>query len=113
MVKRTIVGAGYGLRDWLTQRLAALTTVLYTLFILIILCVIPHDHLAWKNLFDQLWFKIITQISVLAFSWSLWIEIRDTWMDYIKPVGWRVIAHFCTVLWLLSCFIYMATLIWQ
>ena len=34
MVKRIVVGAHYGLRDWLVQRVTALVMALYTLLML-------------------------------------------------------------------------------
>jgi succinate dehydrogenase / fumarate reductase membrane anchor subunit len=34
VVKRVVVGAHYGLGDWLAQRISAVVMVLYTLFLL-------------------------------------------------------------------------------
>ena len=52
MVRRIIVGAHYGLRDWLVQRVSAVVMALYTLLFVVILIAAPPRHYgAWKALF--------------------------------------------------------------
>ena len=46
MVKREVVGAHYGLRDWLAQRITAVVMAVYTLLILSIIAGLPPTILA-------------------------------------------------------------------
>ena len=52
MINRTVVGAHYGLRDWLAQRATAVIMAVYT-FILgaILLVVRPASFEAWQGVF--------------------------------------------------------------
>ena len=51
MVKRQVVGAHYGLRDWLAQRVTAVIMVVYTVIILSTVAALPQmDYWQWKVL---------------------------------------------------------------
>ncbi len=53
MVKREVVGAHYGLRDWLAQRVTAVIMVVYTAVILSALAGLPQmDYSQWKVLWQ-------------------------------------------------------------
>jgi len=91
MVKRVIVGAHYGLRGWLLQRMTAVVMAVYTLLILAILLVSPPRHyLAWKTLFANQAMKLATFLFLLSIFAHAWVGMRDILMDYIKPTGWRL-----------------------
>jgi len=91
MVKRVIVGAHYGLRGWLLQRMTAVVMAVYTLLILAILLVSPPRHyLAWKTLFANQAMKLATFLFLLSIFAHAWVGMRDILMDYIKPMGWRL-----------------------
>jgi succinate dehydrogenase / fumarate reductase membrane anchor subunit len=114
MISRIQMGsAHYGTRDWLTQRLCAFMVVLYILSLLASLAFLSNTSLTWQLLFSQTWMKIWTQIAALAFSWSMWIEIRDVLMDYIKTTFPRIVAYLLVVIWLLGCFLYLTQVIWS
>jgi len=91
MVKRVIVGAHYGLRGWLLQRMTAVVMAVYTLLMLAILLVSPPRHyLAWKTLFANQAMKLATFLFLLSIFAHAWVGMRDILMDYIKPTGWRL-----------------------
>ena len=91
MVKRVIVGAHYGLRGWLLQRMTAVVMAVYTLLMLAILLVSPPRHyLAWKTLFANQAMKLATFLFLLSIFAHAWVGMRDILMDYIKPMGWRL-----------------------
>lgn len=91
MVKRVIVGAHYGLRGWLLQRMTAVVMAVYTLLILAILLVSPPRHyLAWKTLFANQAMKLATFLFLVSIFAHAWVGMRDILMDYIKPTGWRL-----------------------
>jgi succinate dehydrogenase / fumarate reductase membrane anchor subunit len=67
-VKRLVVGAHYGLRDWLAQRISAVLMAVYTLILLVVLLKSPPlTYAAWKDLFAQGWMRVAT----LLFAASL------------------------------------------
>ena len=50
MVNRIVVGAHYGLRDWILQRATAVMAI-YTVGIVLALLAIPGTHEGWKAFF--------------------------------------------------------------
>jgi succinate dehydrogenase hydrophobic membrane anchor protein len=51
MVRREVVGAHYGLRDWLAQRITAVVMLVYTLLVLLALVMLPKfDYAHWQAL---------------------------------------------------------------
>lgn len=112
MVNRHVVGAHYGLKDWIVQRATAVIMLVYTAALLLFLLAMPSGYEGWKLLFGQTWVKVLTQTTLLALFMHAWVGIRDLWMDYIKPVGVRLTMHTLTAVWLVSCFIYSLKVVW-
>jgi succinate dehydrogenase / fumarate reductase membrane anchor subunit len=91
MPKRIIVGAHYGWRDWLVQRVSAVVMALYTFVILGLL--LWHGGLeynAWKATFASGLFRIATFVFMLSLLWHAWVGVRNIAMDYLKPVAVRL-----------------------
>ena len=89
--KKHIVGAHYGLADWLAQRVTAAVMVLYTLLALGIL--LWHgglDHAAWTALFASQPFRVATFLFVVALLYHAWVGMRNITMDYVKPLAIRL-----------------------
>lgn len=112
MVNRIVVGARYGLRDWLLQRVTAVVMVLYTLGLVLFLLSAPSDFDSWRAFFQQTWVQVLTQTTILALLMHVWVGIRDVWMDYVQPVGIRLALHSFTLVWLIACFIYSLKIVW-
>ncbi len=113
MVKRIVVGAHYGLKDWLVQRVTALVMVLYTLLWLAI--VLIHggvDYALWQALFASGAFRIATLLFWLALLWHAWVGMRDVWMDYLKPTAVRLTVEALTVLILFAYAVWLLDLLW-
>jgi succinate dehydrogenase / fumarate reductase membrane anchor subunit len=88
---RIPVGAHYGWRDWLVQRISAVAMGAYTLLVLGLL--LWHGGLqyeAWKATFANGSFRLATFVFMLALLWHAWVGVRNIAMDYIKPVGVRL-----------------------
>ncbi|MES2206446.1 MAG: succinate dehydrogenase, hydrophobic membrane anchor protein [Pseudomonadota bacterium] len=101
-IKRIVVGAHYGLRDWLLQRVTAVVMALYTLVFLVMFVVNnPQGYEGWHALFAIPFFKGFTFITLLSLFYHAWIGMRDIWMDYIKPVAVRLVLHCITALLLI------------
>lgn len=103
--KRIVVGAHYGVRDWLAQRVTAALMAIFTLLILVqvIFSKGPIGYEQWAGIFAAQWMKVLTFSVIIALLYHVWVGMRDIWMDYIKPVGLRLTLHVFTIVWLLGC----------
>ena len=112
--KRLVVGAHYGLRDWLAQRVTAVVMVLYTAALLFaVLTGSNYSYEGWAGLFAQQWFKLFSFVTFLALFYHAWVGMRDIWMDYVKPVGARLFLQIATVLWLIVCVGWTIQILWS
>jgi succinate dehydrogenase membrane anchor subunit len=103
MVKRVIVGAHYGLRDWLMQRVTAAVMAVYTLlFVVVLLAARPRDYVAWKNLFAGQAMKLASFLFLACLFLHAWIGMRDILMDYVKPVFARLALEVLVILLLVA-----------
>ena len=94
MVKREVIGAHYGLRDWLAQRITAIFMLLYALLFVVMLLRVPAlDHAAWRGLFTPQWMKLATLLFLLSVYYHAWIGVRNIFMDYIKDSGLRLVLY--------------------
>ena len=66
-----------------------------------------------NHIFSIQWMKLATFVTFLALFYHAWVGIRDIWMDYVKPVGVRLVLHSLTILWLLACAGYAAQILWR
>ena len=112
MTNRNVVGAGYGLRDWMMQRVTAVIMIIYTGILAWFVFGIPSVFEHWKLFFGQLWVQLLTQVSLIALCLHVWVGIRDLWMDYVRPVGIRLALHVFSIVWLVSCAIYSVKVVW-
>jgi succinate dehydrogenase / fumarate reductase membrane anchor subunit len=114
MVKRVIVGAHYGTRDWLAQRITALVMAVYTvLAIAVIASKAPLSYEAWKALFAHGWMRIATLIFVASLAWHAWVGVRDILMDYVKHDGLRLALQVLTVLLLAGYVSWAIDILWR
>jgi succinate dehydrogenase / fumarate reductase membrane anchor subunit len=116
--KRLVVGAHYGLRDWLVQRLTALVLAVYTVFFLIYLLITVRiaggfSYDQWAGMFVPIWMKVLTLTAILALLYHAWIGMRDVWMDYVRATGLRLGLLLLTILWLFFCAIWAAQILWS
>ncbi len=94
MVDRTVVGAHYGLRGWLAQRVTAVVMALYTLLFLCLLLSAPKiDFATWRQLFTPQWMKLATLLFLVSLYLHAWIGVRNIFMDYIKSSALRLVLY--------------------
>src|SRR5205085_2603250 len=66
MVKRIVVGAHYGTRDWLAQRITAVIMAVYTVIILLVMVNrSTFTYETWKAFFAAGWMRIATLLFAL------------------------------------------------
>ncbi len=113
--KRLVVGAHYGLRDWLVQRVTATLMALFTLLLLaqLIFSKGPLGYDQWAGIFSSQWMKTLTFSVIVALAWHAWVGMREIWMDYIKPVGLRLFLQAFTLVWLISCSGWAIQVLWR
>lgn len=114
MVRREVVGAHYGLRDWLAQRVTAVIMVAYTAVIFSVIVGLPAmDYEQWK----ATWQSPIVQYSTILFIISLlvhaWIGVRNIFMDYIKNPGLRLTLYVLTIGALLTYAVWSTRILWS
>jgi succinate dehydrogenase / fumarate reductase membrane anchor subunit len=113
--KRIVVGAHYGLRDWLAQRVTAALMALFTLVMLaqVIFTKGPVGYDRWAGIFSSQWMKVLTFVIIIAMLYHVWVGMRDIWMDYIKPVGARLGLQVFTLVWLVGCAGWAIQVLWR
>ena len=112
--KRLVVGAHYGLRDWLSQRFTALIMAIFTIVVLVQLLVGgPIDYYKWSGIFARQWMKVLTFVVVVSMLWHVWVGMRDIWMDYVQPVGIRLVCQVFTIVWLVACAGWAIQVLWR
>jgi succinate dehydrogenase / fumarate reductase membrane anchor subunit len=114
MVKRIVVGAGYGFTDWLLQRLTAVVLALYSILIAVVIVVVhPADFDAWRGIFAFRPVAIATFVFALSLFYHAWVGIRDLWMDYVKCPCLRLALHAATALALTVYAVWTAFILWR
>ncbi len=117
--RRHVVGAHYGVRDFIAQRVTAVILIAYTLILGIMVLLTPSfTYENWVRLFNFRWFtlpvgQMLATLAVLAVAYHGWIGVRDIWMDYIKPAGLRLLLQTLTVLWAVGSAVYAAQILWS
>jgi succinate dehydrogenase / fumarate reductase membrane anchor subunit len=112
--KRLVVGAHYGLRDWLSQRVTAALMALFTI-VLLVQVLMPGElgYDRWAGIFSSQWMKVLTFVTIIALAWHAWVGVRDIWMDYVKPVGTRLALQVFTIAWLVGCAGWAVQVLWR
>lgn len=112
--KRLVVGAHYGMRDWLSQRVTATLMALFTVLLLVqLLLPGPLNYERWAGIFAAQWMKVLTFVVIVSLLWHAWVGVRDILMDYIKPVGARLVLQVATLVWLVGCAGWAVQVLWR
>lgn len=112
--KRLVVGAHYGFRDWLAQRVTAVLMALFTLLLLVQVLMpgeLGYDR--WAGIFAQQWMKVLTFVTIVALLYHVWVGMRDVWMDYVQPVGVKLALQVFTIVWLVGCAGWAIQVLWR
>ena len=113
--KRTVVGAHYGIRDWMVQRVTGVLMALFTIVLLakLIFSTGSVGYDLWAGIFAPQWMKFLTFAVIVSLAWHVWVGVRDIWMDYVKSVGVRLLLQVLTILWLVGSVVYFAQILWS
>jgi succinate dehydrogenase / fumarate reductase membrane anchor subunit len=86
--KRVVVGAHYGLRDWLAQRVTAGLMALFTIVLLLQTIFggpLGYDH--WAGIFSAQWMKFVAVRLVLQVFTIVWLVGCAGWAIQVL---WRL-----------------------
>ena len=112
--KRLVVGAHYGFRDWLSQRVTASLMALFTIVLIAqVVFGAKLGYLRWSQIFSSQWMKVLTFVVIVSLAYHAWVGMRDVWMDYIKPVGVRLALQVFTLAWLVGCCGWAVQVLWR
>ena len=113
MVNKQPVGAHYGWKDWMIQRITAVIMLVFSIFIIGFFLV--HTSVSygeWKQLFSSTIVRILSLLFFLSVFYHAWIGIRDVLMDYVKPLWMRLSLQVLVFLFLIVCSIWTVSLLW-
>jgi succinate dehydrogenase / fumarate reductase membrane anchor subunit len=113
--KRIVVGAHYGLRDWLAQRVTAVLMALFTVVVLaqVIFANGPIGYDQWAGIFSTQWMKVLTFTVIVAMLYHVWVGVRDIWMDYVKSAALRLSLQVFSIAWLVGCAGWAIQVLWR
>lgn len=112
--KRKVVGAHYGLFDWLVQRISAVVMGVFTVVLFIwFFAARDFSYAGWASIFAHQWMKMLTFVTLVLMFYHAWVGVRDIWMDYVKPTGVRLLLQVLTALWLVACTGYAIQILWR
>jgi succinate dehydrogenase / fumarate reductase membrane anchor subunit len=81
-----------GLRAWALQRVTAVYLGLFSILLAWhFLAAPPADFAAWRDWVVQPWVSIGLLIYVVALLLHAWVGIRDVFIDYVHPLGIRLV----------------------
>lgn len=114
MVDRIVVGAHYGLRGWLMQRISAVVMTAYVAIMVVVFASQGEiTYEAWKGMFSQGWIRTATLLFVISVLLHAWVGVRDVFMDYVKCTAVRLLLQVSTILWLVGCAGWALQILWR
>ena len=57
--------------------------------------------------------KLFSFVAFAALLYHVWVGMRDIWMDYVKPVGLRLVLQAATIVWLVACTGWAVQVLWR
>ena len=131
--KRIVVGAHYGMRDWLAQRVTAAVMGVFTLLLLLQYLLPAYARTPagervkdaagngvplsgydkWAGIFSPQWMRVLSFVVIVALLYHVWVGMRDVLMDYVKPVGIRLGLQIFVIVWLTGCAGWAIQVLWR
>ena len=110
---KPIAGAHSGTGLWLLQRgTAVVMALMLPLLMWRIGMALPIDFAGWKNLFAPQWMRLATWLFTATLAMHAWVGMRDILMDYVRPLGLRLVAYLIVIVTLVACVTTMAAVLW-
>jgi succinate dehydrogenase / fumarate reductase, membrane anchor subunit len=112
---KTVVGAHYGLRDWLAQRVTAVLMGIFSIWLIVRVFLIDGKitYGTWAELFVPGYAKVLTMLALLATMYHVWVGVRDIYMDYIQPTAIRLVLQVLTITALTGYALWALMILWR
>ena len=114
MVKRVVVGAHYGLRDWLVQRVTAVVILVFTVLLLAAVATAsaPLDYAGWKAIWSHGFLRLAALLAFVSLFLHAWIGVRDIFMDYVHSTWLRLALQVLVILALVYYGAWSVQILW-
>ncbi len=113
MVNREVVGAHYGLRDWLAQRITAVIMLVFTLLLILALVTLPKfDFWHWQAMWNMTLMRYAALLFLVALLYHAWVGVRNIFMDYIKNSGLRLTLYVVVIMALICYGAWTVQILW-
>jgi succinate dehydrogenase / fumarate reductase membrane anchor subunit len=113
MVKREVIGAHYGVRGWIVQRVSAVVMAVYTLFAVIVFARAGRlDYESWKALWAVPAMRLATFAFAVAVLLHAWVGLRNVFMDYVHPTGLRLALYIVVIVTLVIYGAWALQILW-
>lgn len=114
MVIRHVVGAHYGLKDWLVQRVTAIYMALFSfVFVALLFCLPEFSYQAWSEMFSSQFVRFFSFLFIVSLCYHVWVGVRDIWMDYVKHAGVRLALHLVVLFLLVGYAGWAVRILWR
>ena len=67
----------------------------------------------WAGIFSHQWMKVLTFVVIVSLAYHVWVGVRDVLMDYVKPVGVKLLLQVLTLVWLVGCAGWAIQVLWR
>jgi len=57
--------------------------------------------------------RVLTLVVIVSLGYHAWVGMRDVWMDYVKPMGARLLLQVFTIVWLIGCAGWAIQVLWR
>ena len=102
-----MIGPSHGLGPWLLQRFSALYLALFIIYVLLsFLFNGPASYQEWRDWIGAPVMNIAAALFFLALVVHSWVGIRDVIMDYVPPLGLRIMLLALLATGLLGCLLW-------
>jgi succinate dehydrogenase / fumarate reductase membrane anchor subunit len=103
------------LRDWLSQRVTAGLMALFTLVVLaqVLFTRGPIGYDKWAGIFAIPVDEGAHLRGDRRLLYHVWVGMRDVLMDYVKPVGMRLVLQILVIVWLVGCAGWAIQVLWR
>ncbi|MDQ6621414.1 MAG: succinate dehydrogenase, hydrophobic membrane anchor protein [Pseudomonadota bacterium] len=99
--------------DWLAQRVTAVLMAIYSVLVLaIVMWNGGLDFERWHAVFSTGAFRLLTFLFMVSVLYHAWVGVRDIYMDYIKPVGVRVVVQVVSIALLVAYLGWTIQILW-
>ena len=114
MVNRNVVGAHYGLRDWLAQRITAVIMAGFALMVALALIQgAGANYESWRAFMSAGLVRFFMVVFIVSLCWHAWVGMRDLWMDYIQATAVKLVLHVVTLVVLVGYAGWAIQIIWR